>query len=50
MDLGYLINREEKIFQPFFKVDDSRNLEKGGSGLGLSIASELLKKLRQKYH
>ena len=26
-----------KIFKPFFKIDDSRNLDKGGSGLGLSI-------------
>ena len=49
MDLGFLINKR-KIFKPFFKIDDSRNLDKGGSGLGLSIASELSKKLRQKYH
>ncbi len=27
-----------RIFQPFFRVDDSRNDSTGGSGLGLSIA------------
>ena len=27
-----------KIFQPFFRVDESRNFSTGGSGLGLSIA------------
>ncbi len=33
--------REEllsKIFQPFFRVDDSRNDSTGGRGLGLAIA------------
>ena len=48
MDLGFLINREEKSLNPFFKIDDSRNLDKGGSGLGLSIASELSKKIKAK--
>jgi two-component system, OmpR family, sensor histidine kinase CpxA len=27
-----------KIFQPFFRVDDSRGSSTGGSGLGLAIA------------
>jgi two-component system, OmpR family, sensor histidine kinase CpxA len=27
-----------KIFQPFFRVDDSRSSETGGVGLGLTIA------------
>ena len=27
-----------KIFEPFFRVDDSRNRSTGGVGLGLSIA------------
>ena len=39
---------KEKIFKPFYKIDDSRNLNKGGSGLGLSIANELIKKLKGK--
>jgi len=28
----------EKVFQPFFRVEDSRNRETGGTGLGLAIA------------
>ena len=39
---------KEKIFKPFYKIDDSRNLNKGGSGLGLSITNELIKKLKGK--
>ncbi len=36
----------KKVFKPFYKIDESRNLNKGGSGLGLSIANELAKKIR----
>ena len=36
---------KKKIFRPFFKIDKSRNLNEQGSGLGLSIANELVKKL-----
>ena len=32
-----------RIFQPFFRVDDSRNDSTGGSGLGLSIALRAVK-------
>ncbi|MEE2694896.1 MAG: ATP-binding protein [Pseudomonadota bacterium] len=38
----------KNIFKPFFKIDDSRNLNKSGSGLGLSIAYELAKKIKAK--
>ena len=41
---------KKKIFKPFFKIDDSRNLNQGGSGLGLSIANELVKKLKGKIY
>ena len=34
----------DDIFKPFFKKDKSRNLKYPGSGLGLSIVSEILKK------
>ena len=34
-----------RMGQPFFKIDNSRNLNEQGSGLGLSIANELVKKL-----
>ncbi len=36
---------KKKIFRPFFKIDTSRNLNKSGSGLGLSIAEELINKM-----
>ena len=39
-------NFKKKVFKPFFKIDNSRNLNQGGSGLGLSIAYELIKKLK----
>ncbi len=38
----------KKIFNPFYKIDNSRNLNKSGSGLGLSIARELSKKIKAK--
>ena len=41
---------KKKVFKPFFKIDDSRNLNHGGSGLGLSIANELIKKLKGKIY
>ncbi len=36
------------IFKPFYKIDNSRNLNKSGSGLGLSIAKDLAKKINAK--
>ncbi len=41
---------KKKVFKPFFKIDRSRNLNEGGSGLGLSIANELVKKLKGKIY
>ena len=34
-----------KIFRPFYKLDKSRNLNSAGSGLGLSIAKEIVTKM-----
>jgi signal transduction histidine kinase len=31
----------EKVFEPFFRIDDSRNVDTGGIGLGLSIARDV---------
>jgi signal transduction histidine kinase len=31
----------ERVFEPFYRVEDSRNRETGGTGLGLSIAREV---------
>ncbi len=38
----------KEIFKPFYKIDNSRNLNESGSGLGLSIAKELSKKIKAK--
>jgi len=32
-----------KIFQPFYRVDDARNQQTGGAGLGLSIAERAIR-------
>jgi signal transduction histidine kinase len=34
----------DKVFQPFFKVDDARSENNSGFGLGLSIALEIMKR------
>jgi signal transduction histidine kinase len=31
----------EKVFEPFYRLDDSRNMDSGGTGLGLSIARNI---------
>lgn len=54
-DAGVLINIDddgpgipedkfEKVFQPFYRLDESRNPETGGVGLGLSIARDIINK------
>ncbi len=44
-DFGIGINEDEidKIFENFYKVDESRSGKNNGLGLGLSIANEILK-------
>jgi signal transduction histidine kinase len=34
----------DKVFEPFFKVDDARRANNSGFGLGLSIAKEIIKR------
>ena len=33
----------QKIFQPFYRLDDARNRQTGGAGLGLSIADRAVR-------
>jgi signal transduction histidine kinase len=44
-DSGIGIARKDlfRIFEPFYRTEQSRNRAQGGSGLGLTIVSELLK-------
>lgn len=46
-DTGIGIARKDlfRIFEPFYRAEQSRNRAQGGSGLGLAIVSELLKML-----
>ena len=32
----------EDVFRPFFRLDESRNVETGGTGLGMSIAQDIV--------
>jgi two-component system sensor histidine kinase CpxA len=33
----------ERIFEPFYRVAESRDRESGGEGIGLAITSEVMK-------
>jgi protein-histidine pros-kinase len=32
----------ERVFEPFYRLESSRNRDTGGSGLGLSIARDVV--------
>jgi two-component system osmolarity sensor histidine kinase EnvZ len=36
-------NEREEVFKPFYRLDSSRNPETGGTGLGLTIARDLIR-------
>ncbi|MCA1789628.1 MAG: ATP-binding protein, partial [Thioalkalivibrio sp.] len=38
---GIPAEQHERIFQPFFRLESSRNQRTGGSGLGLAIVKQL---------
>ena len=40
---GIHINQYKNVFKPFFRIDDSRNLNHSGVGLGMSIAEDIVR-------
>ncbi|NBQ39725.1 MAG: HAMP domain-containing protein [Alphaproteobacteria bacterium] len=36
-------SRREEVFKPFVRLDEARNIDEGGSGLGLSIARDIVR-------
>jgi protein-histidine pros-kinase len=40
----------EKVFEPFYRLEASRNRETGGTGLGLSITRNLLRRQHGEVH
>jgi two-component system osmolarity sensor histidine kinase EnvZ len=38
---GIAPQSREDVFRPFFRLDEARNVDQGGSGLGLSIARDI---------
>lgn len=43
---GLPADEQEKVFEPFYRTESSRNRETGGTGLGLAIARNLLRAQR----
>ena len=41
--LGIPINQYKNVFKPFYRLDNSRNLNNSGVGLGMSIAEDIVK-------
>lgn len=41
---GIAADLQEKVFQPFYRVEGSRNRETGGTGLGLAIARTIARR------
>ena len=40
---GVPIEQREEVFRPFYRLEESRNTETGGTGLGLTIARDILR-------
>ena len=40
---GIPINQYKNVFKPFYRLDDSRNLNQSGVGLGMSIAEDIVR-------
>lgn len=41
---GIPADRHEDVFRPFFRLEESRNRETGGSGLGLAVARSIMRR------
>lgn len=41
--IGIALDQQGEIFEPFFQVDDTASRQFGGTGLGLSVSSELVR-------
>lgn len=40
---GIPVEKREEVFKPFIRLEESRNVETGGIGLGLSIAQDIMR-------
>jgi two-component system osmolarity sensor histidine kinase EnvZ len=40
--IGIPLEKRELVFKPFYKIDESRHLESGSTGLGLAIAKDII--------
>ena len=40
---GIPLNQFKNVFKPFFRLDESRNLNQSGVGLGMSIAEDIIR-------
>ena len=40
---GIPLNQYKNVFKPFFRLDESRNLNHAGVGLGMSIAEDIVR-------
>ena len=48
--LGLPESELEKVFEPFYRLETSRNRDTGGTGLGLAIARNLLRRQQGQVH